>query len=100
MKQKSKISKLKRKVEGITLIALVVTIIVLLILSGVAINLTIGSNGIFIRGQNAVDKYEEASMNDQKELNSVVEYMDTIGKETVIEAYKQGKINLRRLCKL
>ena len=36
-----------KKERGITLVALVVTIIVLLILAGVAISLTIGKNGIF-----------------------------------------------------
>ena len=39
--------KLKKQVKGITLVALVVTIIVLLILAGVAINFTIGEDGIF-----------------------------------------------------
>ena len=34
-----------KKIRGITLIALVVTIIVLLILAGVAISLSIGNNG-------------------------------------------------------
>ena len=38
--------KFKRQVNGITLIALVVTIIILLILAAVAINLSIGQNGI------------------------------------------------------
>ena len=42
------------------MIALVVTIIVLLILAAVAINLTIGDNGIFTRAQNATEKYEIA----------------------------------------
>ena len=45
--------KFKNNVKGITLIALVVTIIVLLILAGVAINLTIGDNGIITRAQQA-----------------------------------------------
>lgn len=42
VKRKSKITmkKLKKDVQGITLIALVVTIIVLLILAGIALNLT------------------------------------------------------------
>lgn len=39
--------------EGITLISLVVTIIVLLILSGVTINATVGENGIFTKIKNA-----------------------------------------------
>ena len=53
--------KIKKQVQGITLIALVVTVIVLLILAGVAINLTVGNNGLFRRAQNAADTYQEAS---------------------------------------
>ena len=55
------LKRVKKEVKGITLIALVVTIIVLLILAGVALNLTIGQNGIFSRAQNAVETYDEAS---------------------------------------
>lgn len=44
---KHKRRKKMRDTRGITLIALVITIVVLLILAGVAINLTIGDNGIF-----------------------------------------------------
>ena len=43
-RQKIIIKKLKKQVRGITHIALVVTIIVLLILAGVALSLTIGDN--------------------------------------------------------
>ena len=39
--------------NGITLIALVVTIVVLLILAGVSLNATIGDNGIITQAQNA-----------------------------------------------
>ena len=53
--------KIKKQVQGITLIALVVTVIVLLILAGVAISLTVGDNGLFRRAQNAADTYQEAS---------------------------------------
>ena len=68
--------KIKKQMKGITLIALVVTIIVLLILAGVAINLTIGSNGIFTRTGNATEKYEQASINEQKEMNQVTDVLD------------------------
>ena len=47
-----------KKERGITLVALVVTIIVLLILAGVAISLTIGQNGLFKRAQNAAEYLE------------------------------------------
>ena len=77
MKEKIKVKKIqrqktiqeiKKQAKGITLIALVVTIIVLLILAGVAINLTIGQNGIFTRAQIAVVLNENASIYEQFQL--------------------------------
>ena len=53
-----------------------VTIIVLLILTAVAINLTIGQNGIFTRAQNAAAKYEESSLNEQDEIDKAVNFID------------------------
>ena len=70
------IKKIKKEAKGITLIALVVTIIVLLILAAVAINLTIGNNGIFTRAQNATQKWEEASKNEQDEMDKVSNFLD------------------------
>ena len=42
-----------RKQNGITLIALVITIIVLIILAGIAISMTVGENGIFAKAKEA-----------------------------------------------
>ena len=67
-KQKLVTKNLKREAKGITLIALAVTIIVLLILAGVAINLTIGNNGIFSRAQDAKQKSEKADWEDKIEM--------------------------------
>ena len=47
-----------RNNKGITLIALVITIIVMLILAGVSLNATIGDNGIIKRAQSA--KFKQA----------------------------------------
>ena len=47
--------------KGITLIALVVTIVVLLILAGVSINLITGENGIVSKAKQAAEKTEEAN---------------------------------------
>ena len=58
------------------MIALVVTIIVLLILAAVAINLTIGDNGIFTRAGNATKKWQQAEVNEQHEMNGVVNFID------------------------
>ena len=42
-----------RSQRGITLIALVVTIIVLIVLAGIAISMTVGGNGIFAKAREA-----------------------------------------------
>ncbi len=56
---------------GITLIALVVTVVVLLILAGVSLNLVIGNEGILTRSKEAVDKYGKQAENEQQGLNNV-----------------------------
>lgn len=53
--------------KGITLIALIITIIVLLILAGVTINLLVGDNGIFKLAQTAGQKYEQAAERERLE---------------------------------
>ena len=50
----------KQRNNGITLIALVITIIVLLILAGIVINLALGQNGIMVRGEEAGIEYDIA----------------------------------------
>ena len=70
------IKKIKKQVKGITLIALVVTIIVLLILAGIALNLTIGENGLFTRAQNAANTWQMAEQNEQNAMNSLADWID------------------------
>lgn len=50
--------------KGITLVALVVTIIVLLILAGVTISLVVGQNGIITRARQAQVEQEKAYARD------------------------------------
>ena len=66
---------LKNK-KGITLVALVVTIVVLLILAGVSINLVLGNNGIIAKAKEAQRKSAEASQNDLKGMNGLVSEME------------------------
>ncbi len=66
--------------KGITLVALVVTIIVLLILAGVSISLVLGDNGIITRTQDAVTKYKEAEAEEQWQMdNFMLAYEDKVG---------------------
>ena len=66
-----------KEMKGITLVALVVTIVVLLILAGVSINLVLGNNGIIAKAQEAKTKQAEASKNDLKGINSLIEQMES-----------------------
>lgn len=55
--------------KGITLVALVITIIVLLILAGITISLTLGEHGIINRAEEAGKTYVEAQNNEMNNLN-------------------------------
>ena len=66
--------KFKRQ-KGITLIALVITIIILLILAGVALSIVF-NGGIIDKSQNAVDSYDYASKNEAGKISSIEKQMD------------------------
>lgn len=59
--------------RGITLIALVITIIVLIILAGVSISLILGNNGIITKAKQGKQNYQEASVLEKVEM-ALVEY--------------------------
>ena len=74
MKKKSKRNYLKE--SGITLIALVVTIVVLLILAGVSLNAIFSENGIIKRAQDAQNKMDQATQNDLDSINELNNWID------------------------
>ena len=59
--------------KGITLVALVITVIVLLILAGVTLNIVL-NGGIINKSENAVAKYQDTSGNETDQIN----YLDAI----------------------
>ena len=54
--------------NGITLIALIITIIILIILAGITINLTVGDNGIFSKAKEARKQHEIADAREKIEI--------------------------------
>ena len=68
---------LNEKNKGITLIALVITIIILLILAGVTISMLTGENGILKRAREAKEKMEIAT---EEEQNTLLQYEYEIAK--------------------
>ena len=57
--------------SGITLIALLVTIVVLLILAGITISLVFSENGIIAKAREAAEKTNQAVINEQAQMNDV-----------------------------
>ena len=86
-------NELKNK-KGITLIALVITIIVLLILAGVTIATLTGQNGILTRANDAKTETEQAEEDELRKLTQVEaatylkehEYTDVSGEKVTIPA--------------
>ena len=82
----------KENERGITLIALVITIIVLLILAGVSIMMLTGENGIITRADDAKTKTEISNLKEQAEIirQGIVTGNRAEGKETTREEIIEG----------
>ena len=76
--------------KGITLIALVITIIVLLILAGVSIAMLTGQNGILTQAQNAKATTEKAEVKERAQT-------DIVGVQTETESTEISKTALKRI---
>lgn len=64
--------------KGITLVALVITIIVLLILAGITISLTVGQRGILNRAQEAGRNYQNAAAKEDEDLRGLNDEIEGI----------------------
>ena len=71
-------SKTYRQNAGITLIALVVTIIILLILAGVTVSLVVGQNGLLQRAQTASNTMANATANEQAMMGEMESEIDRL----------------------
>ena len=61
--------------KGITMVALVITIIIMIILVGISVNLTIGNNGLITKAKQAKKNIEEATLNEQAAMNELYDEM-------------------------
>lgn len=71
--------------NGITLVALIITIIILIILAGVSLSIALGENGIFKKSKQAVDTYQASAKREQDELDKLYEELTglTNGKDEI-----------------
>lgn len=85
----------KGKNEGITLIALVVTIIVLLILAGLTIALVSGENGLIAKAKRTASKYAKSAAQEELELAMQTVKIDNLsnGKSINLEIFTEASGN-------
>ncbi len=67
-----------KKEKGITLVALVVTIVVLLILAGVSLSLVLSNQGIVTKANEGKTNYTNAAEEEKLELTNAELYMDSL----------------------
>lgn len=70
--------------RGITLVALVITIVILLILAGISIS-TLTNTGIFKKAQEAKEKSENAEEEQSKILGEYEKALDQYDKNTLVQ---------------
>ncbi len=89
--------KLKNEI-GITLIALVITIIVLLILAGLAISMLSGKNGILKKAAEAKTKTEQAQTNEEEDLTDLEDLIyDNVESVKNLKDYVGKKVEGRKV---
>ena len=76
------------KQKGITLVALVVTIIVLIILAGISINLILGENGIITQAQRARELQINAEAHEKDILDGLAEQVGIETGEIIANPYE------------
>ena len=86
-----------RKNRGITLIALIITIIILLILVGVSLNLVIKGN-LFGSTKKAVDGTNAKVNKQQSAIDELMNEWDEIEKDACSHNWKEGEILLKPTC--
>ena len=83
----------RREEKGITLVALVVTIIVLIILAGVTLNIVLDNDGIINKAKQGVGDYENSQREEQEMLGEIEGYIEYAGKTAPIpEGYTKSQI--------
>ena len=84
-----------KEMKGITLVALVVTIVVLLILAGVSINTVLGDDGIIKKAKEAAETTKRASA--EEEMNRLVLEYQLAKNDETLESFLQEKVTEGRI---
>ena len=90
-KQNLKIDKKQEKQAGITLVALVITVVVMLILAGVAIAAVVDGDGLFSKTRQAAETYENAADKEGYMLENLMGQIDHYIQDSGTDAGDDGK---------
>lgn len=74
--ENKKMKNLLKNKKGITLIALILTVILMLILAGVAISAIVGEDGFFDKIKSSVDSYKIASNDEATQIENLINMID------------------------
>ena len=80
----------KENNKAITLIALVITIVVLIILAAVAINLSMGENGLFSRARFAKESYKNAEAKEKLDIDNLT---NSVGSMSISSANRDEVVS-------
>ena len=82
----------ERENKGITLVALVITIIVLLILAGVGIGAIAGPDGLIAKAKQSAEQYNQSAINEAETINDLLNILGD-DKEPIIKGITAPDIN-------
>lgn len=82
-----------KKQKEITLVALIVTVVILIILAGVSLNLAFSDNGLIKKAQYAVNKSENSDENTQKKLNETKNVKKCVSKWRILDRQIRDRFN-------
>ena len=78
------------KNKGITLVALVITIVILIILATISINVIFGDNGLIQKAEEAKEMTANSTIAEQEELDKLLDKID--------ETTNEAQVNAPKLC--
>ena len=91
---KRTMDKIKKQQKGITLIALVVTIIILLILAGVSIAMLTGNNGVLTQAKSAKENTRVGEVQEKVKLAAQAALTDNLGNGIEKEKFQEELNNM------
>lgn len=86
---------MRKNQKGITLISLIVTIIVLIVLSGISINLVIRNNGVLKKAQETKEETQREEATEKMNLKITAAQMDSYAKESRMPTLKELSLMLK-----